>query len=293
VRCDLHIWSAVSKREGVPGPCESQHQHGSVSLFLSRFLQFPGQFVAAARICNRTATDESHSLDIHYATLETCSAATDTVVVIDVWRSFTTAACAFAAGAHDIVPVGSVKEALALRGRFPGALLMGMGVSLVGPPAEGFDFGNSPMVLMGSDLCDRRVIQCTPNGTQGIVRSEKAESLLTSSFVCAGATVRYIKQQSPAAVTFVRTGPEGEDQACGEYMAALLRDETPHAAAVLSGIRKAGLQRMRALIAKGLMTEAQGVRLKADLDCCLSLDWFDFAMLVQRQDGLLVMKAVF
>jgi hypothetical protein len=29
-------------------------------------------------------------MDIHHATLETCSAATDTVVVIDVWRSFTT-----------------------------------------------------------------------------------------------------------------------------------------------------------------------------------------------------------
>ena len=66
---------------------------------------------------------------IRTATLETCSSATGTVVVIDVWRSFTTAAFAFAAGARDIVPVGSVEEALALRGRFPGALLMGMGES--------------------------------------------------------------------------------------------------------------------------------------------------------------------
>jgi hypothetical protein len=64
---------------------------------------------------------------IRTATLETCSTATDTVVVIDVWRSFTTAPFAFAAGARDIVPVGSIEEALALRGRFPGALLMGMG----------------------------------------------------------------------------------------------------------------------------------------------------------------------
>ena len=45
---------------------------------------------------------------IRTATLETCSTAT--VIVIDVWRSFTTAPFAFAAGARDIVPVGSVGE---------------------------------------------------------------------------------------------------------------------------------------------------------------------------------------
>ena len=229
---------------------------------------------------------------IHYATLETCSTAADTVVVIDVWRSFTTAACAFAAGAREVIPVGSAEEALALRGQFPDALAMGMG-ELAGPPAKGFDYGNSPAVLMESDLRGRCVIQCTPNGTQGIVRSAKAETLLASSFVCAGATVRYIEQQSPARVTFVSTEPEGEDQACAEYMAALLRDEVPNTEAVLGEIREVGLERMRALIAQGTMTEAQGVKLKADLDCCLALDRFDFAMLVQRQDGLLVMEAVF
>lgn len=226
-----------------------------------------------------------------YATLETCSTATDTIVVIDVWRSFTTAPFAFAAGARDIVPVGSVEGALALRGQFPGALLMGMG-ELGGPPAEGFDFGNSPAALMGRDLRGRRLIQCTPNGTQGIVRSGKAKTLLASSFVCAGATVRYIKRQLPAQVTFVSTGPEGEDQACAEYMAALLRDETPDAVTLLGHIRDTGLQRIRTFVSRGIWTEAKGAALEADLDCCLSLDRFDFAMLVQRQEGLLVMETV-
>jgi phosphosulfolactate phosphohydrolase-like enzyme len=113
---------------------------------------------------------------------------------------------------------------------------------------------------------------------------------LASSFVCAEATVRYIKQQAPANVTFVSTGPEGEDQACAEYMAALLRNETSDAAAMLGDIRQVGLQRMRTFIAKGTMTEAQGAKLSADLDCCLALDRFDFAMVVRRQDGLLVME---
>ncbi|MFC1975277.1 2-phosphosulfolactate phosphatase [Chloroflexota bacterium] len=233
-------------------------------------------------------------MDIHYATLETCSGATDTVVVIDVWRSFTTAACAFASGARDIVTVGSSEEAVALRDRIPGALLMGMGVSVVGPPAEGFDFENSPVDLMNNDLSDRRLIQCTPNGTKGIVRSKNAESLLAGSFVCAEATVRYIKQRSPAQVTFVSTeSGEGEDQICGEYMAALLCDKVLAVTAALNEIREIGWERTRRFVAKGVMIETQGTKLMADLDCCLTLDRFDFAMLVQRQNGLLIMEPVF
>jgi hypothetical protein len=32
-------------------------------------------------------------------------------------------------------------------------------------------------------------------------------------------------------------------------------------------------------------------KLEADLNCCLALDRFDFAMVVQRRNGYLVMKA--
>ncbi len=178
-----------------------------------------------------------------------------------------------------------------LRERFPGALLMGMG-ELDGTPAEGFDYGNSPAALLKDDLRDQRVILCTPNGTQGIVRSVNASTLLTSSFVCAGATVRYIKQLLPAQVTFVTTEQTGEDQDCAEYMAALLRDETPDAATILGRIQDKALQDFRTYISKGIWTKAKGAALEADLDCCLSLDHFNFFMVVQQRDGLLVMEAV-
>jgi len=214
------------------------------------------------------------------------------VVVIDVWRSFTTAACAFAKGAQDIIIAGSVEEAKISRDRFPDALLMGMGVSVVGPPPEGFDFGNSPSDILEHDLSKRHLIQCTPNGTRGIVSSKEAEVLLASSFVCAGATVRYIKMLSPTKVTFVNTDPGIEDQACAEYMAALLRGEHPNATKVLNEIRDLGLKRTQRFINEGAITEAQGVKLRADLECCVSLDRFDFAMLILRQNSLLVMKAV-
>ena len=126
-------------------------------------------------------------MEIKFASLESCGAATDTVVAIDVCRAFTTAAYAFAAGAREIILVGEVEEALALRERMPGALVMG---EVGGLPVEGFDFGNSPNELLGVDLADRCMIQRTSAGTQGVVRSKRARTLLASSFVCAGATAR-------------------------------------------------------------------------------------------------------
>jgi 2-phosphosulfolactate phosphatase len=228
---------------------------------------------------------------IHYATLETCSTSTDTVVVIDVIRAFTTAAFAFAAGARDIIPVNTVKEALALRERFPDALVMGCGTDRF--PPEGFDFGNSPAALMGCDLHDRRIIQCTPNGTRGIVRSEGAEALLASSFVCAGATAEYIRRLSPIDVTFVITGSEGEDRDCAEYIAGLLGDEMPDVAMLLAKLRDVWLRRFRADVAAGRITEEIAAGFEADLACCTSLDRFNFSMVVRRQQELLVMEAAF
>lgn len=63
-------------------------------------------------------------MEIQRATLDNCSAATGIVVVIDVIRAFTTAAFAFDAGARDVVLVSTVEEALNLRERMPGALVM-------------------------------------------------------------------------------------------------------------------------------------------------------------------------
>ena len=229
-------------------------------------------------------------MEINKVSLETCSEATGTVVVIDVIRAFTTAAYAFAARARDVVLVSTVEEALALReshkGR-PAALVMG---EVDGMPVEGFDFGNSPSALIGLDLSGRRLIQRTSAGTQGVVRSTQADMLLTSSFTCAGATARFIKQQSPASVTFVITGAghgrDGdEDAACADYIGALLQGEAPDVAPFIQRVYDSHAGRW-------LARAAAPEYLRADRECCVSVDRFNFAMLVERRDGLLVMGAV-
>ena len=140
---------------------------------------------------------------IQRATLQNCHSATGMVVVIDVLRAFTTAAYAFDAGADDITLVSTVEQALALREIMPDALLMGEADGL---PIPGFDLSNSPAELVDKPLEGRHLIQRTTSGTQGVVRSIQAETLLASSLVCAGATANFIQELSPDSLTFVITG---------------------------------------------------------------------------------------
>jgi len=227
-------------------------------------------------------------MELKRASLETCGSATDMVVVIDVLRAFTTAAHAFAAGARAIMLVGTVEEALALRRRMPGALAMG---EVDGLPVAGFDLGNSPSALLGMDLTGRRLIQRTTAGTQGVVRSTQASALLACSFVCAGATARYIRQRAPASVTFVITGvsPDldgDEDAACADYLESLLgTEDAPDSVPFVRRVPDSGVGRLFADPSRPSLPAA-------DMACAMAADLFDFAMPVERKNGLLTMKPV-
>ena len=72
-----------------------------------------------------------------------------TVIIIDVFRAFTTAAVAFSRGAEKIILVAEVEEALELRERGVGDLCIG---EVAGERPEGFDFGNSPFEMSCAEV---------------------------------------------------------------------------------------------------------------------------------------------
>jgi 2-phosphosulfolactate phosphatase len=228
----------------------------------------------------------------HRSSLQDCELAGGVVVVIDVLRAFSTAAYAFAAGARDISLVSTVEEALALRAASPRLRLMGEANGLRIP---GFDFSNSPAEISTQDLRGMSLVQRTSAGTQGVVRSRRAERILAASFCVARATADYLLMLGPEGVTFVVTGlrpgvehPEGrgswgdEDVGCAEYLEALLSGDTPDPAPYLERVVQS---------APGeLFTDpAHPEYAAADLALCLALDRFDFAMPVDRLDGQLRM----
>jgi len=221
------------------------------------------------------------------ATLQDCHNATGTVVVIDVLRAFSTAAFAFAAGARDIILVSTVEQAFELRRQKPDVLLMG---EVNGLPIPGFDLSNSPAALNNRDLSGRHLVQRTSAGTQGVVRSINASTLLTCSFVCATATTRFILELQPGPVTFVLTGlrPGGwgeEDAACADYLEALLLGQKPDPQLYLQRVRQS---RTGELFSDPSQTDFSSL----DLDYCLQIDRFDFAMIVEHLDGQFLMKAL-
>jgi 2-phosphosulfolactate phosphatase len=212
--------------------------------------------------------------------------ATDTVVVIDVLRSFTTAAVALARGAQAIYPVEGIVAATTLIGQFRNAVSIGAVGG--GDPVPGFDFGNSPAQLMQADLAGKRIVMTTAAGVRGLQRFREARQLFAASLVCARATAEAIRAAGAQEVSFVITGEwvdrDGdEDIACADYIESLLRGDTVNPEVFAQRVRTSDFgQRFMAGTWPNLP--------RADLELSARPDCFDFAMPVRREAGLLLIR---
>ncbi|MYE54072.1 MAG: 2-phosphosulfolactate phosphatase [Chloroflexi bacterium] len=208
-----------------------------------------------------------------------------TVVIIDVFRAFTTAAVAFSKGAKKIVLVAEVEEALNLREQGVGDICMG---EVDGKRPEGFDLGNSPYEMLDADVAGKTLIQSTRAGTVGMSAATNASQIYAGSFAIADATVKAILRDDPELVTIVAMGLEAkvhadEDEQCALYLRNLLQGRKPDSDAV------------RALVLAGeeaqkYVDPAQPQYHPEDRDMALQIDSVDFAIRVEREDGLLVAR---
>lgn len=211
----------------------------------------------------------------------------DAVVAIDVLRSFSTAAYAFAAGASVIHPVETASEAVRLLERLPDALRIGALPG--GRPMPGFDLGNSPSQLHRLDLAGRPVILTTAAGVRALVRFRDAPMLFAASLACAGATLRALQAAAPRRVALLTTGEwvdrDGdEDIACADYLEAGLLGQPIDAARLAQRVRESDFGRRFAAGTDPALPPA-------DLELCAVVDRFDFAMRVFRDAEGLVMRA--
>jgi 2-phosphosulfolactate phosphatase len=149
-------------------------------------------------------------------------------VIIDVFRAFSVACYAFDAGAKSIIAVSDVSEAFQLKSKYKNSVLVGERDE---KKIAGFDFGNSPTEIIKADLTGKTVIHTTTAGTQGLTNALNADTILTGSFVNAGAIVRYIKSIDPEHVSLVAMGYRStisaeEDLICAEMLSAKLKNES-------------------------------------------------------------------
>ncbi|HXE40106.1 MAG TPA: 2-phosphosulfolactate phosphatase, partial [Azonexus sp.] len=208
--------------------------------------------------------------------------ANDTVVVIDVLRSFTTAAVALANGARAIYPVDGVAMAMALLDKVPNAVSVGAVGG--GDPVPGFDFGNSPSLLMAADLAGKSVVMSTAAGVRGLQSFRQARRLYAASLVCARATAEAIRAAGAEDVCFIITGEwvdrDGdEDIACADYIESLLSGNPAKPDKFARRVRKSDFgQRFAAGTWPNLP--------RADLEIAAHADLFGFAMPVHREGEL-------
>jgi 2-phosphosulfolactate phosphatase len=227
-------------------------------------------------------------MKIKHATLDTFDSEKDTVVVIDVLRAFTTAAYAFELGCVEIIVVSGIDEAFKTRAQFPGALLIG---EADGMPIDGFDLDNSPTHLHHADLMGRRLILRSSRGAQGVVRSARANHILATGLCCIGATANRLQQIRPATVTLLQTGRQSgsggdEDSACADLLEGLMGDAAPPVSQIVKRVR-------RSSAGQKFSDPAHPVFPAKDLDLALDIDRFDFAMTVEKRQGLPVLHPVY
>ena len=206
-------------------------------------------------------------------------------VIIDVFRAFSLECYLFSQGAEAIYPAGAVEDALALKERFPDAVLFG---ERSGRKLPGFDYGNSPSQSRHEDLTGRPVIHTTSAGTQGITHAVNASEILTGSLVNAKAIAEYIRLRDPEEVSLVAMGVFGqksseEDVLCAEYIRALLLGK---ADGFPLRERIEALKNVRAG-AKFFSEDEQDVYPRDDFFMCTDYDRFPFVIRMERENGLL------
>lgn len=201
------------------------------------------------------------------------------VVIIDVFRAFTTAAVALSNGAEAILMVDDLAAALSLRDQGAGSVCIG---ERVGRRPEGFDYGNSPDEIGGRSFKGEVVIQTTSNGTRAVMAAKAASSLYAASLVNAEAVVRDLLARGEPEIWLIPAGDgqgrTDEDELCALYMRALLRGRSPDRNAVRQAVA-------------ALSPRIDGETLSAeDLALCLDIDAVPVVVRIERRDGLCVAR---
>ncbi len=116
-----------------------------------------------------------------------------TIVVIDVLRASTTITYAMNAGAREVIPVGSVDQAMKIVGNLfsTSTILCG---ERGGKRIEGFKLGNSPAEYTPEAVEGKALILTTTNGAVALTKAKHARHCYVGSFVNLSSVVRTLSE---------------------------------------------------------------------------------------------------
>jgi len=217
-------------------------------------------------------------------------------VVFDVLRATSVMLTGLANGATGFVPVEEITEAIALRSKYPGALLAGERDGLRISPAQSggveFDLGNSPREYTVERVQDRTVISTTTNGTRALRACASAETVAVASFLNLAATAKWLTHLSPRRLVLVCAGtaefPALEDILCAgalcDRLTSLTWDDSAKVACRAFHDAQPNLLAAIADSRNGSRLMANR-DLRADVEWCLRQDVYNFPVVLEK-DGV-------
>ena len=207
------------------------------------------------------------------------------VVIIDVFRAFTTAALAISLGAKKIYLVSDIDDAIALRDTGVADYCVG---EVDGKKPLGFDVGNSPFEITQFELKNKSLVLSTRAGVVGVNSVEKSDVIMGASLVNASATCEWLQQQAFKKVTIVAMGWAGrtrtdEDEICAMYMRNLIeKRKTDHKS----------IKNM--ILASSHAAKFDDVDFPwyhyQDRDIALDIDSIDCPIVISSEEGILVAR---
>ena len=122
------------------------------------------------------------------------------LIVIDVLRASTTIATALQNGAKEIMPVGTIENAVKISGSLFGGVTLRAG-ERNSKIIEGFNLGNSPKEFTEEVVKGKSIIFFTTNGTTAIGKGKHAKNLVVAGFVNLSKVVEFfIKLQEDVVI---------------------------------------------------------------------------------------------
>jgi 2-phosphosulfolactate phosphatase len=209
------------------------------------------------------------------------------VVIIDVFRAFSTQCYLMHYGVKQILPVADIDSAYDIKKKYPDYILIGERGGKIQP---GFDFGNSPHQISCADIKNKTIVHTTSNGVLGISNATGASRIIAGSLVNAAAIARYIKKTNPENVSLVCMGVNDSEQAdedviCAEYIKSLLLDEKYDLAAELEKLKTTTGARFFDPVNADWSPEE-------DFYLCTKADCYDFVLEAKRDNGVLYMERI-
>ena len=202
----------------------------------------------------------------------TAARAGSVVIVVDAFRASTTIAVLVSKGAR-VVPVASVEEAASAETRFR---IGERGNAKV----AGFDFGNSPTEILGSEVPPGSTLALsTMNGTRVVKAVRGARAILAGAFVNAGILAEELAGETydGAEVVVVGCGWEGRRASEDEAAAGAILHRLRSRGAELDGRAKRVVEGYLSRSVRELRNNSAARRLKrlgyeGDIEFCLAED---------------------